>query len=510
MLTGCAEEGDELVSTDLAERERLSEKLDLKKKRPAYNPFEEVDATTGERTLLSQYDDEEEKERRKKRFVLDGSGSLATNETYRQEVAEKLKAQVISLDLPSKLNTPSNTTLVLTNSRSEPEVVSDYVDLSKTKIRKPKKPKKKSTRKRSEDDEDSLNPAADAEPPAPDASTMELDDAPIRTAPKKRQAEDISFVDDDDLQAALALQRRTALKKRKILKPADIARQFQAEEAASASATPAPAENPEEAGLIIDETSEFVATLRAPTIEPRKPTQQTTTPATPASPQPADAEEDADADADVDIDMIRDERTTPPPPTGPPAITSTGLDEEATISRGVGATLAMLNQRGLLKRDPDAEAKAALTRDRDRFRLQKKLSTVEAEENAKLARLRDRQSGKFERMSAREREEHARWENKQRDVQEARDMANRFKDYKPDVELHYKDEHGREMNRKEAFKYLSHQFHGKGSGKAKTEKRLKKIEDEKKREAASNLSVGGEDAVRDAARKSKQAGVRLM
>ena len=65
----------------------------------------------------------------------------------------------------------------------------------------------------------------------------------------------------------------------------------------------------------------------------------------------------------------------------------------------------------------------------------------------------------------------------------------------------------------QAFKYLSHQFHGKGSGKAKTEKRLKKIEDEKKREAASTLQSATEgltSSMADKAKKSKQAGVRLM
>ena len=49
--------------------------------------------------------------------------------------------------------------------------------------------------------------------------------------------------------------------------------------------------------------------------------------------------------------------------------------------------------------------------------------------------------------------------------------------YKPDVKLEYIDEKGHAMNEKEAFRYLSHKFHGKGSGKKKTEKRLKKIEE---------------------------------
>lgn len=46
--------------------------------------------------------------------------------------------------------------------------------------------------------------------------------------------------------------------------------------------------------------------------------------------------------------------------------------------------------------------------------------------------------------------------------------------YRPDVNLEYVDDTGRRMNEKEAFRFLSHRFHGKGSGKKKTEKRTKK------------------------------------
>jgi U4/U6.U5 tri-snRNP-associated protein 1 len=34
------------------------------------------------------------------------------------------------------------------------------------------------------------------------------------------------------------------------------------------------------------------------------------------------------------------------------------------------------------------------------------------------------------------------------------------------------------MNEKEAFRFLSHRFHGKGSGKKKIEKRAKKLAEE--------------------------------
>ncbi len=57
--------------------------------------------------------------------------------------------------------------------------------------------------------------------------------------------------------------------------------------------------------------------------------------------------------------------------------------------------------------------------------------------------------------------------------------------YKPNVKLDYIDEKGHAMNEKEAFRYLSHKFHGKGSGKKKTEKQNKKI---KETEAMNKMS----------------------
>lgn len=57
--------------------------------------------------------------------------------------------------------------------------------------------------------------------------------------------------------------------------------------------------------------------------------------------------------------------------------------------------------------------------------------------------------------------------------------TNDFKEkdnYKPNVKLEYIDDNGRLLNEKEAFRYLSHKFHGKGPGKNKIEKRLKKSE----------------------------------
>jgi len=53
--------------------------------------------------------------------------------------------------------------------------------------------------------------------------------------------------------------------------------------------------------------------------------------------------------------------------------------------------------------------------------------------------------------------------------QKDRELASR------QIKLEYRDEHGRLLTRKEAFRDLSYQFHGYGSGKRKAEKKMKQI-----------------------------------
>ncbi|CAM9389755.1 unnamed protein product [Laminaria digitata] len=55
------------------------------------------------------------------------------------------------------------------------------------------------------------------------------------------------------------------------------------------------------------------------------------------------------------------------------------------------------------------------------------------------------------------------------------------------AKLEYRDEWGRAITRKEAFRNLCYQFHGYGSGKKKQEKRLKVVAEEKKKERAMDL-----------------------
>jgi len=495
------DEGDELENLELREREAINERLEVKKKKPNYDP-NAVDEDGGS-TILKHYDEAIDGKKRK-RFTLDGQGATAEErEALKQTIGQRLKAQPISLDIVKG-----------------DIVISDYNAAAEAKIRKPKKKKAKTTRQRGADKDD-IFPIESATAAEPIDDSMDVDGAPDTSngTTLRPKLETSSFVDDDDLQAALANQRRAALKKRKRTKPEDIARQFREEASATPGGNGADDEQAEEGGLVIDETSEFVANLqRAQEEERNRPV--------PQKPVPSNAEalvkeEDEDGDIDMgrsyndipddeDVEALTKRDASTPANTG---LTGTGLDDEATLDQGIGATLSMLSQRGLLKKADEGDLNA-IHRERQRFLAEKQKRETAAEAKARAQRERDRASGRLDRMSAREREEHARWENKQRDQQESRQMAEIFnREYKPDVQLKYVDDFGRSMNQKEAFKHLSHQFHGKGSGKQKTEKHLKKIEDEKKREAQSALdasqATGMNNAMGATAKKNRQAGVRL-
>ncbi|KAL8899181.1 MAG: hypothetical protein Q9207_006323 [Kuettlingeria erythrocarpa] len=488
------EEGDELENQELKEREALQDRLNLKRKKPVYDPHETDEAEGA--TILKHYDETIEGKKRK-RFTLDGQGSTAEErEAMRHSVGQKLKSQLISLDIAKVIPT------------------SDYKD-EEAKIKKPKKRKTKSTRQKPVDD-DELFPTEASNDSTADDHRMDVDQAHpgLGVAPSKPTQDFTSFADDEDLQATLAIQRREALKKRKRTRPEDVARQLR-EESEEARNKMEEDGQADEGGLVIDETTEFVANLRN-SPEPQKARAEAATSHATVKRELPTAEDEHD------VDMDRAYNDTPDPEgrfkreTSTPAaseLTGTGLEDEANINQGVGATLALLSQRGLIKNAQDGDINA-LHRERQRFLVEKRNREAEAERKARAQRERDRASGKLDRMSARDREEHARWENKQRDQAESRQMAEIFnREYRPDVQLKYVDEFGRSMNQKEAFKHLSHQFHGKGSGKQKTEKFLKKIDDDKRREAMSSLdasqATGMNNAMGATAKKNRQAGVRL-
>ena len=491
---------DELENVNLRDREELEVRMKAKRKKPAYDPSEEAE---GGGSLLGQYD-EEIHGRQKSRFTLDGQGRTMEQPAGSVGAVEdrKLKGKSIALDL-LKDEVP----------------VSDYIDPSEIKVRKPKKKKAKTSRVKHGDDE--LLPAVDIATVnnVPDSDRFAVNSASKAPNAKGGSKDDINFVDDDDLQANLALQRRQALKKREKVRPEQLLKQLQEEEEAS-TAMRADEQADAEPGLVIDETSEFVDRLQRTSMSVRR------------GPKAKEEEDGMDVDersAHEDEDDDQDDKMRSPAANDAEEAYSNikqekdeadvdleaiGFSEEAAVNKGVGQALALLSQRGLIDKTKKEDLNKGF-RERQQFLAEKHKREDEAERKARYQREKDRQSGRFEHMSARDREEFARRTNVQREQGESRELAELFnREYKPNFRLSYTDEFGREVDRVEAFKNLSHQFHGKGSGKQKTEKRLKKIGDEKRKMAESSLDssqrLGMNNAAGATARKNRQAGVRLQ
>ena len=483
-VDAASDEDDELENLNMKEDERRQKRLELKKKRPEYDPNNE-EQTGG---ILSKYD-EEIQGRKKSHFTLSGNG-LPAGIQFLSKTEESVPGRTkINLDFMNEERAP----------------ISDYQDVPEVKIKKSKK-KKDKTKHRKPVDDDGEIPLKDDNVPSPNLDSMDIDEGRTNGRDDKKRKANDNAIDDADLQSRLTEQRQSALKKRKKMRPEDLARQMR-EEAAEEPHAMDIVDPGDDDGLVFDETSRFVDALqkREPTPERRTTLQPSAADSPRNSPQPDTDTRMADTDADPD-------------PVASPlkeADDEDALGAEANLNAGVGAALNMLTSRGIIKTAASGDLNAQ-HRERQRFLAEKHKREADAEGRARLQRERDRASGKLDRMSVRERDAYAAQQNAMRDQQESRQAAEVFnREYKPNVELKYTDEFGRRMNEKEAFKHLSHQFHGKGSGKQKTEKMLKKVEAERKEAGRSLLDAGAEDqglgrARGMQARKRGQAGVRLQ
>lgn len=496
---GSESEEDELEHQGLVAQKEVDKKNKAKSKPAAYQA---EDAHNEKKGILSHYD---EGETEKKAFQLNGQGSAANDrKRYTADDEEDGMVKINIADFDDLGEKPRG---------------SDYQEARPARAEKPPKFKKskkdkkaKTLRKRNEDEDGATGPADGT--PMPDQMDIDGQDG---AASKKRTYDDFDF--DDDLQTRLAAQRREALKKRK-RDDVDFARQLRAQ-------APEEEAEPEEGGLIIDETTEFLSKVARR--EERKMTQREKDRLTLQN-REAGIFEDPDSEEEVDPDEQKYEHfdeeafnahkreLAAQGNAEAKPITSTGLPEENTMYNGVGATLHELRGRGALGNDADhnAEGLAARDRARTKFLAQKDRLIEEFEKKNTAERERDRANGVFKNMGGQEREEYSRKQNEKREAWLASKQAEIFTlEYKPNVELKYNDEYGRAMNAKEAFKHLSHKFHGKGSGKNKTEKHLKRIEDERKAMAKTALIAGKDggyqDDAADLARKEmNKPGVRLQ
>ncbi|KAI9461625.1 SART-1 protein [Lactarius psammicola] len=465
-------EDDELQNVEMAEAEKTKERNELKIKRRDYTGYDDEEFVDGReglrRTVLSKYDEFLEGPKETGFRLGSSLSSYVPSAQSEEQAAVSVNKALLSIDYTKNIES------------------SDYP------------PKRRCWFQEAEDKEKAPDPKTRGRPDiVPVGDQMEIDIKPA--VPRVRDL-DVNFVDDDELQAALASSRRAKIKIKKV-SPEEIARRVAEERARSEEPSTidvikvedGEAEAEGSGGLVFDDTSEFVRGITYDPVAVKREAPGADGPVTPAMPKQAspyedipmeEAEEleagevvvkDEDEDDDAMLNAIEDAiRVTEAEEKA--AVEGgnlgVGTSSEQTFNSGMASTLNILRQQGLLATPSDDQV------DRERVQLQRDLWLAEQRRRVaqrEIDRLKARGSNKDQAQRE--------YENRLREQQEARANLEAFKNYKPDVNIVYHDEFGRALDWKEAWKALSHKFHGKGSGKMKTEKRLKKIAEEKKKEA---------------------------
>jgi U4/U6.U5 tri-snRNP-associated protein 1 len=144
---------------------------------------------------------------------------------------------------------------------------------------------------------------------------------------------------------------------------------------------------------------------------------------------------------------------------------STGSD--VPVGRGVGSVLSLLKQTGEMSRKNAGKEEM-----RGRAKDERTYEDYEPLDLSKVVKIDERRA-----------------------TEKDKELAHR------EVKLEYRDKHGRLLTRKEAFRELSYQFHGYGSGKRKEEKKLQQIARE---QALARQAAAGEGAGTFGALKATQ------
>ena len=165
-------------------------------------------------------------------------------------------------------------------------------------------------------------------------------------------------------------------------------------------------------------------------------------------------------------------------------------DDEPIVGGSVAATLAALKRKGdLTDHNPSSNFSMTDLQKREEILSRQRQRQIEQDLEARKQREQERQNERWNRMSQREREQYREQQNQRREKEEARRRMDEVNEIKFNVELEYRDEFGHEMTPKDAFKKLSHTFHGKGSGTMKRGKYLQKVQ-EKSKTQVSGSAVG--------------------
>ncbi|XP_056117949.1 U4/U6.U5 tri-snRNP-associated protein 1 [Rhinichthys klamathensis goyatoka] len=465
------EKEDVLVNVGLVDKEKAEKNVELKKKKPDYKPYEEEESVDDmlvlkPKSVLSKYDEEIEGEK-KKSFRLSSGGFVGgERERELQAIRENLHNQAQSLDMPS---------LSLATEYYTPQ---EMVGFKKTK-RKVKKIRKKERagdlliddtrstdfgsrsrgrgRRQDEEEEEGAEPgyvALETSSKPRDvlqqSDDIRMADMDISDEEDFVSPEPTAFEEDEaeqELQKQLEKQRK--LRQKQMLKDSGerVAEHLKQMETAEDDENDPDKRN----NIVFNATSEFCRTLGdIPTygLSGNREDQEDIMDFEKDVEKEGGGQSDSDMDDNVgwstvnlDEEKVQADFST---------ASTTILDEEPIVNSGLSAALLLCKNKGLLDTQMLKVARV------------KNPKPVLANDNYCI-------------------EDKMNIDDKYSRREEYRGFTQDFKEkdhYKPDVKIEYVDESGRKLTPKEAFRQLSHRFHGKGSGKMKTERRMKKLEEE--------------------------------
>ena len=467
------EVGDTLVNVNMIDDEKVEKNKEvIKKAKAGYNPYdqEEIDEETGElrrKNMLDQYDEEIDGEKMKS-FVIGSQGQFSEEQEKEMQRA-KIRAKLML----KKTNVESLETPQL-------KVASDYyTEEEVVKFKKPKK-KKKVKRKMLKADDLLAMDQANADPvkkePSDNKGALPMDvDDDFKPRIDDEELSKIKVEDDDDLHLQRALKKARRIKQRKNIFEEDRTAKLLEENGLTIKDEPVDGESSTGAEFIntfeddnlknqfitINETSEFCRNLGAwrsheasglgnkvpkeirefeDEISKNRPSRKkydNYDSSDNEDPMEGQSSRYYSRDSDSDDEQKESKNS------------DIILDEEPNLQSGIAAAIKLASNKGYW----ETEEKAS--KDSNLKHLEAKNYTIEDKAND------DRHSRRGDRYAS--------------------GPITNFSEkneYKPNVNLEYIDDDGRILDQKEAFRYLSHKFHGKGSGKIKTEKRMKKVMEE--------------------------------
>ncbi|XP_055836981.1 U4/U6.U5 tri-snRNP-associated protein 1 [Episyrphus balteatus] len=439
------EEDDALVNVNMMDDEHYRKNVANKKKNPlsyGYDVYEEQYDMLGnpiDRGILGKYDEEIEGAQRKKNFVI------GDNLEERKEQQRKL------LEIKTKLAGKRLETLEDTRI----QLASDtYTEVELAKFKKPKKKVKKIRQKLKADDLLPLGGEPAEKHFGRRGRIHAGSDDDVEMVPDESEMKH-NIDEEDDLQKVLSKARKLKQKESLIKKtlPVDVT-ELKAEVKEEPEDEDEQTNGLKEGHITLNATAEFCRTLGD----------------IPTYGMAGNRDEDSNDMMDYEVE----ERVNETKQEEPEASTGTWnsvnpedvirpmeddisndlgdvaiLDEEPDVGAGVGNALKLALSKGYLEKDDKNRPSNS------------KLSYLQAKNYS----IEDKSAGDDDKFGRRDRFHSG-------PIMEFRDKET----FKPNVKLEYIDDNGRILNLKEAFRYLSHKFHGKGPGKNKIEKRLKKME----------------------------------